>query len=51
MGNVSYAEVVKALLRAGFSNRDIIDLTKADGREAVLKLGEEAIKDEAKKGD
>jgi len=50
LGNVSYGEAVKALLRAGFSHRDIIDLTKADGREAILKLGEEAIKDEAKKG-
>ena len=43
----SYAEAVRALLRAGFSNRDIIDLTKADGRDEVKRLGELALADEA----
>ena len=47
----TYGEAVKALLRAGFTHRDIIDLTQSDGREAVLKLGEDAIKDKAKKED
>ena len=45
----TYGEAIKALLRAGFSPRDIIDLTQSDGREAVLQLGEDALKDEAKK--
>ena len=45
---VTYGEAIKALLRAGFSNRDIIDLTKADGREAVRQLGEDALKEEKK---
>ena len=45
----TYGEAIKALLRAGFSHREIIDLTQSDGREAVLQLGEDALKDEAKK--
>ena len=44
----TYGEAVKALLRAGFTHRDIIDLTNSDGRDAVKKLGEDAIKEEGK---
>ncbi|KKL62934.1 hypothetical protein LCGC14_2180160 [marine sediment metagenome] len=44
----TYGEAVKALLRAGFTHRDIIDLAKLDGREAVLKLGTEALEDETR---
>ena len=47
----TYGEAVKALLRAGVSHRDISDWTKTDGREEVARLGEEAIKDEAKERD
>ena len=43
----SYAEAVRALLRAGFTNRDVIDMTKADGRDEVRRLGEVAIEEEA----
>ena len=46
MSEPTYGEAVKALLRAGLTHRDIIDLTKADGREEVKKLGELALKDE-----
>ncbi len=43
----SYAEAVRALLRAGFSNRNIIDMAKGEGgRDEVILYGEEAIKDE-----
>ncbi len=42
----TYAEAVKALLRAGFTHRDIIDLTKADGRDEVRRLGELALEEE-----
>ncbi len=44
----SYGEAIKALLRAGFTHRDILDLNELDGREAVLKLGEDALQDEEK---
>ena len=42
----TYGEAIKALLRAGFTHRDILDLMHTDGRDAVKSLGEEAIKDE-----
>ena len=45
---VTYADAIKALLRAGFTHREIIGLMQADGREVVLQLGEDALKDEAK---
>ena len=45
----TYADAIKALLRAGFSHREIINLKQIDGKEAVLELGEDALKDEAKK--
>jgi hypothetical protein len=45
----TYGEAIKALLRAGFSNRDILDLTRTDGREEVLKLGEDALQEEKEK--
>lgn len=44
----TYGEAIMALLRAGFSHREILDLFRTDGREAVLTLGEDALKDEAK---
>ncbi len=43
---ISYAEAVRALLRAGFSNRNIIDMTKSDGRDEVRRLGELALEEE-----
>ena len=43
----TYVEAVKALLRAGFTNRNIIDMSKIDGKDEVIRYGEEAIKDEA----
>ncbi len=46
----TYGEAIKALLRAGFTHRDIIDLTKADGQKEVKKLGEDAIKEETANG-
>ena len=46
---VTYGEAVKALLRAGFTNRDVIDMTKADGRDEVRRLGEVALADEAER--
>ncbi|KKL15398.1 hypothetical protein LCGC14_2505960 [marine sediment metagenome] len=45
----TYGEAIKALLRAGFSNRDVLDLSQLDGREAVKKLGEEALEEEKQK--
>ena len=42
----TYGEAIKALLRAGFTHRDIIDLRQLDGREAVKKLGEDALAEE-----
>ena len=45
----TYGEAVKALLRAGFTNRNVIDMTKADGRDEVRRLGELALADEAKR--
>ena len=42
----TYAEAVRALLRAGFSNRNIIDMSKVEGKDEVILYGEEAIKDE-----
>ena len=45
----TYAEAIKALLRAGFSHRDIITLTQTEGKEEVLKLGDLALQDEEKK--
>ena len=44
----SYGEAIMALLRAGFTHREILDLMQTDGREAVLKLGEDALQDEEK---
>lgn len=44
----SYGEAIMALLRAGFTHREILDLMQVDGREAVLKLGEDALEDEEK---
>ncbi len=46
MTGATYGDAIKALLRAGFSHRDILDLSELDGREAVLKLGEDALQDE-----
>ena len=45
----TYGEAVKALKRAGLTNRDIIDLTQADGRDAVRRLGEEELAKETAK--
>ena len=42
----TYGEAIKALLRAGFTHRDILDLAQTAGREEVLKLGEDALQDE-----
>ncbi len=42
----TYGEAIKALLRAGFTHRDILDLNALDGREAVKKLGEDALAEE-----
>jgi len=44
----TYGDAIKALLRAGFTHRDILDLTQTAGREEVLKLGEDALQDEEK---
>ncbi len=44
----TYGDAIKALLRAGFTHREILDLNELDGREAVLKLGEDALQDEEK---
>ncbi len=46
--NTTYGDAIKALLRAGFTHREILDLAQIDGREAVLKLGEDALQDEEK---
>ena len=43
----TYSEAVKALLRAGFTNRNISDMAKIEGKDEVIRYGEEAIKDEA----
>lgn len=43
----TYSEAVKALLRAGLTHKDIIDLCKEGDREEVLKLGKDALKEEA----
>jgi len=43
----TYGEAVKALLRAGFTNRAVIDISKYEGKDAVIQYGEEALKDEA----
>ena len=45
----TYGEAVKALLRAGFTNRNIIDMTKADGRDEVRRLGELALEEEGQR--
>ncbi len=44
------AERVKALLRAGLKHTDIVQLVKEQGREAVLQLGEDALKEEINSG-
>ena len=46
--NTTYGDAIKALLRAGFTHRDILDLAQTSGREEVLKLGEDALQDEEK---
>jgi len=43
----TYGEAVKALLRAGFTHRDIIDMTKTEGRDETKRLGELALAEEA----
>ena len=44
----TYGTAINALLRAGFTHREILDLMQTEGREAVLSLGEDALRDEEK---